>query len=308
MAEAGPRIAVIGSSNMDLVIQAARIPAVGETVLGGEFVMVPGGKGANQAVAAARLGADVLFIARLGRDLFASRSMENFRDNGVDTRYVLKTARVPSGVALIMVDKDGGNSILVAPGANSHLMPDDVHAAREDIALCGAVVAQLEVPIETVEYTAELASELGIPFILDPAPACELNAELLSRVDVLTPNESEATALTGMHVHDRQTAAMACERVLAKGVKTVIVTMGAEGFVLGDDEGTAFVEPCKVEAVDSTAAGDAFTGSLAMGIAMGQSVRQASRLAGNVAALSVTKMGAQSSMPTRQEIERFMEQ
>ncbi len=290
---------------MDLVVKTSRIPQLGETVLGGDFVMVPGGKGANQAVAAAKLGAEVCFVARLGDDLFGQRSLANFEKEGVNTKYVALTPGIASGVALIAVDSAGNNVIVVAPGANSRLEPDDVKRAQGEIASAGAVVAQLEVPVETVECAAEMASAAGVPFILDPAPAQKLRPELLNQVTVLTPNETEAQILTGMEVSDEASASLAAERLLSSGVGAVIVTMGAKGFLLADGAEMTFVPALSVQAVDATAAGDAFTGSLAVGMAQGQSLRNAAEFAGRVAALSATRMGAQPSMPTRQEVEAF---
>jgi len=290
---------------MDLVVKAPRIPQLGETVLGGDFVMVPGGKGANQAVAAAKLGAEVCFVARLGDDLFGQRSLANFEKEGVNTEYVTSTPGVVSGVALIAVDSAGNNVIVVAPGANSRLGPDDVRRAQREIASAGAVVAQLEVPVETVECAAQMAHDAGVPFILDPAPAQKLRPDLLKQVTVLTPNETEAQILTGMEVSDEVTASLAAEWLLSSGVGAVIVTMGAQGFLLATGTTREFVPAVSVRAVDATAAGDAFTGSLAVGLAQGQSLREAAMFAGRVAALSTTRMGAQSSMPTRQKVEAF---
>ena len=301
-----PTIAVVGSSNMDLVVKSNRIPATGETILGGDFIMAPGGKGANQAVAAAKLGAQVFFIAKLGDDIFGSQSLNNFEKEGVNTKYVLQTKDAPSGVALIMVDDEGNNVIVVAPGANNKLTPEDVKEAESDIASSGALVAQLEVPIETIEFAAGLANKSNVPFILDPAPAQQLSEQLLKMVDVLTPNETEAQILTGIEVKDRDSASTAAQKLLECGVKNVILTMGASGYLTVSNEGTEFVEARKVTAVDSTAAGDAFTGSLAVGLAKGQSLSEAALFANNVAAVSVTKMGAQPSMPTVQEVEAFI--
>lgn len=305
-ASAEARIVVVGSSNMDLVVKSSRIPVVGETILGGDFLMVPGGKGANQAVAAARLGAHVHFVARLGDDMFGRRSLENFKEAGVDTTHVTLSAEAPSGVALIMVDAHGNNVIVVASGANALLSPDDVHKAESDIASAGAVVTQLESPLETVQATAQLAHAAGVPFVLDPAPAQPLGPELLKLVDVLTPNETEAQILTGIEVTDEASGRAAAEELLSAGVKTVILTMGAQGFLLVNREKVEFVNAREVVAVDSTAAGDAFTGSLAVGMAQGQSLSEAGAFANCVAALSVTRMGAQPSMPTRQEVGDFM--
>jgi ribokinase len=302
------RIVVVGSSNVDLVVKAPRIPAVGETILGGDFIMTPGGKGANQAVAAAKLGAEVYLVARLGQDVFAQQSLGKFEKEGVRTDYIFRTAEVPSGVALITVDRAGENVIVVAPGANQKLSPRDVQEARSAIVSSGALVAQLEVPLETVTFAARLAHESGAPFILNPAPAQELDAELLARVDVLTPNETEAGILTGAEVTDENSARAAARKLLERGVKSVVLTMGAKGFLLAGDEKTEFVPAIKVDAVDATAAGDAFTGALAVGLAQGQTLLAAAAFANYVAALSVTKMGAQSSLPTRDAVERFIEQ
>ena len=302
------KVIVVGSSNMDLVVKSERIPAVGETILGGDFLMVPGGKGANQAVAAARLGAEVYFIARLGEDIFAEASLKNFRKVGVKTKYINRTSNAPSGVALIAVDNKGNNLIVVAPGANSMLSVEDVQKAESDIENSGAVVAQLEIPIETVEFAAQLAHKHKVPFILDPAPARDLSPELLQKVDVLTPNETEAQMLTDVKVEDEKSARTAAEKLMAAGVRSVIITMGSTGDLLAQNGSFDFVEAPKVKAVDSTAAGDAFTGALACGIAAGKSITEAAAFANCVAAVSVTKMGAQPSMPTRKIMEDFKKQ
>ncbi len=292
---------------MDLVVKSPRIPAVGETILGEDFIMTPGGKGANQAVAAAKLGAEVYFIAKLGDDIFAEQSLKNFKKEGVNTKYVIQTNQAPSGVALITVDDVGNNVIVVAPGANQKLSPDDVKKAQSSIASSGALVAQLEIPLETVEFAAQLANDSGVPFILDPAPAQKLSPELLKMVDVLTPNETEARILTGVEVtSNRDSARTAAKKLLECGVRSVILTMGANGFLLAADDKMEFVPAVKVDAVDATAAGDAFTGSLAVGLAQGKTLADAATFANYVAALSVTKMGAQSSMPTREAVESFV--
>jgi ribokinase len=257
-------------------------------------------------VAAAKLGADVYFIARLGDDVFAEQSLNNFKKEGVNTKYVIQTKEAPSGVALIIVDDAGNNVIVVAPGANQMLSPEDVKRAESDIASSGALVAQLEVPLETVEFAARLANNCGVPFILDPAPAQELRPELLKMVDVLTPNETEAQILTGIEVTNEDSARTAAKKLLECGVKSVILTMGAKGFLLANDDRMESVPAVKVDAVDATAAGDAFTGSLAVGLAQGREFFDAALFANQVAALSVTKMGAQSSMPTREAVESFV--
>ncbi|MHC4173856.1 MAG: ribokinase [Planctomycetota bacterium] len=303
-----PEIVVVGSSNMDLVVKSPRIPAMGETILGEDFIMTPGGKGANQAVAATKLGAEVYFIAKLGYDVFAEQSLNNFKKEAVNTKYVTQLKESPSGVALITVDDAGNNVIVVAPGANQKLSAEDVKEAESDISSSGALVAQLEVPLKTIEFAAELANDSGVPFILDPAPAQKLSPALLKMVDVLTPNETEAQILTGIEVTDEISARMASENLLECGVKAVILTMGAKGFLLATNDRTEFVPAVKADAVDATAAGDAFTGALAFGLAAGRKLFDAALFAGHVAALSVTKMGAQSSMPTAEEVESFMKE
>jgi len=279
---------------------------VGETILGRDFIMTPGGKGANQAVAAAKLGAEVYFIAKLGEDVFAEQSLSNFTKEAVNTKYIIQTEQTPSGVALITVDDAGNNVIVVAPGANQTLSPDDVKRAESDIASSGALVAQLEIPLETVEFAAQSANNCGVLFILDPAPAQKLSPELLKMVDVLTPNETEAQILTDIEVTDEDSACIAAKKLLECGVKSVILTMGAKGFLIADNDRIKFVSAVNVDAVDTTAAGDAFTGSLAVGLAQGKTLYNAALFANYVAALSVTKMGAQSSMPTREAVESFI--
>jgi len=287
-----PKIVVVGSSNMDLVARSPRIPVTGETILGGDFIMTPGGKGANQAVAAARLGA----------------SLAGFKETGINTDYVTQTADASSGVALITVDDEGNNAIVVAPGANGRLTRDDVETARSVIASAGALVVQLEVPLDTVEYAVAAAHDHHVPVVMDPAPACELGWDLLAKLDVITPNETEAQIVTGVEVTDVDSARAACKSLLERNVRAVALTMGSKGFLAACDEGLEFVEAVEVDALDTTAAGDAFAGALAVGLANGQSFLEAADFAGYVAALSVTKMGAQASMPSRQEVEAFRQE
>lgn len=306
MGQNKPKIIVVGSSNMDLAVKSPRIPSKGETILGGDFIMTPGGKGANQAVAAAKLGAEVYFIAKLGDDIFGWQSLSNFQEVGIHTEYVEQTQDAPSGVALITVDDAGDNMIVVAPGANLKLSTEDVEQAQRAIDSSGAVAAQLEVPLETVEFAAGLANNADVPFILDPAPAQKLSYEFLRMVDVLTPNETEAEILTGIKVTDESSALLAAKDLLNRGVKAVILTMGSKGYVLATKDRVQFVSAVKVDAVDATAAGDAFTGSLAVGLAQGKTLKDAALFANHVAALSVTKMGAQSSMPDAEQVENFI--
>ncbi len=301
-----PKIVVVGSSNMDLVAKAPKIPVTGETLTGTDFFMVPGGKGANQAVAAAKLGAEVVFVARLGNDIFASKSLENFKSVNINTKHIKQLDGVPSGIAIIAIDDNGQNIIIVVPGANGKLMPEDIDEAADDIAAAGAVVCQLEVPIETVERAARIAHEKNVPFILDPAPARPLSDELLGMVDIITPNETEAQTLTGIEVTDEKSASEAADALLAKGVKTAIITLGEKGLLIVDSDGREMIPANQVKALDSTAAGDAFTGSLACRLAQGDSLKTAAVYANAVAAVSVTRLGAQPSMPTAEEVDKFV--
>lgn len=300
-----PRIVVVGSSNTDMVVKSARIPAPGETVLGGEFFMAAGGKGANQAVAAARLGGEVWFVARVGDDLFGRTAVENFKQEGIVTDYVTKDPRKPSGVALILVDKHGENVISVAPGANAELSPDDVRKARPAIEQADVVLIQLEVPLETVIEAARIGSESGTAVILNPAPAQPLGDLLLRQVTVLTPNETETELLTGVAVTDPAGQAKAAQDLRRRGIQTVVMTLGGAGsFLFAADTGE-MVPTVKIDPVDTTAAGDAFNGALAVALAEGRELRQAVRFANLAGALAATRLGAQPSLPTRAEVEKL---
>lgn len=300
------KIVVVGSSNIDMVVKTDRIPRAGETVLGGEFVMVPGGKGANQAVCAAKLGADVSLVSRIGNDVFGEMSLANFHREGVDTTFVVKDDLHASGVALIAVDRNGENAIVVAPGANTALSPEDVNRAEEAIAAADAIVLQLEIPQETVAHTVELARSHGKRVVLNPAPIRQFPMHILRHVDVLTPNQHEAASLIGAEGEgnnlDVQEAVAA---LLDMGVAAVIITLGSDGAYVATHERAEKIEAVKVPVVDTTAAGDAFTGSLACALAEGKDLFEAARFAAKVAGISVTRMGAQSSMPTRYEVESY---
>ena len=280
-----PKIVVVGSSNTDMVVKADRIPAPGETVLGGAFVMVAGGKGANQAVAAARLGAEVSLVARLGADTLGDQAIAGYRNDGILTDLVVRDPDRPTGVALILVDAKGENSITVALGANEALLPDDVDRAADRIRAADAVVMQLEVPLAAVERAAAIAAAAGVPVILDPAPAPDggLPASLLRNVTCLKPNESEAERLTGIPVVDTASAERAALVLRGLGPRIVIITLGSQGAVIVDDAGARHVPAYCVTAVDTTAAGDAFTGAFA-----------------------ATRMGAQPLLPTRAELDAFL--
>lgn len=301
-----PRILVVGSSNTDMIIKLDRIPRPGETILGGAFVTAAGGKGANQAVGAARAGGQVTFIARVGRDMFGDQAVAGFVKDGINADYVTRDKTNPSGVALIFVAKDGENSIAVAGGANAKLSPADVRKAKAAFAGASVLVMQLETPLETVQAAADLAAKAGVRVIVNPAPAQPLPDKLLNRVSILTPNETEAELLTGIAVKDDVSAAAAATKLRARGVRTVIITLGARGAFVATESGEQLVPGFKVKAVDTTAAGDIFNGALAVALAEGKPLELAVRFANAAAAISVTRLGAQPSAPTRREIERFL--
>jgi ribokinase len=299
-------IVVVGSSNTDMIIRVPRIPRAGETLLGGEFLTAAGGKGANQAVGAARAGGKVALIARVGRDAFGDQAIASLRRDGVDVSCVFRDKLAASGVALIFVAKDGENSIAVAGGANAKLSPADVKKAAGVIRSAAVLVAQLETPLATVTAAAELAVKAGVPVILNPAPARPLPNSLLELISILTSNETEAELLTGIKVTDEAAAAKACAKLRSRGVRTVILTLGERGAFLADVDGQRRVPGFKVKTVDSTAAGDIFNGALGVALAEGKTVLDAVRFANAAAALSVTRLGAQPSAPIRADIEKFL--
>ncbi len=299
-------IAVVGSLNMDLVIRSPRIPQPGETILGGELHTVPGGKGANQAVAAARLGARVSMIGRVGQDAFAAPLLENLAADGIDHAFVLQDGESATGVALIVVDDNGENSIVVSSGANMRLCPADVEAAAPAIAAADLLILQLEVPLETVIRSAELARAHGVKVVLNPAPAQPLPARLLSMVDVLVPNESEAALLTGLPASTQAEAEEAVGALLGSGVGTVILTLGERGALPARQGEMQVVPAFEVKPVDTTAAGDAFVAGLAVALAEGRELYDAVRWGNAAGGLAATKLGAQTSLPTRQALERLL--
>lgn len=299
-------VLVVGSSNTDLVIRVPRIPRPGETVLGGAFSSAAGGKGANQAVAAARAGGRVTLVARLGDDLFGREALAGLGRDGIDTRFVLTTPGAPSGIALITVDERGENSISVASGANALLSVADVGTAAGAFAAADIVLLQLESPLGTVEAAAGEAGKRGVPVILNPAPARELGDALLAGVSVLTPNEHEAELLTGIAVRDGRSAREAARRLLDRGPRTVVVTLGERGVYALSEGFDGAVPAFPVRAVDTTAAGDVFNGALAVALAEKLALPEALRFAQAAAAVSVTRPGAQPSAPTRAEIEALL--
>lgn len=286
---------------MDMVVKASHIPVPGETVLSGSFFMNPGGKGANQAVAVARLGGNTMFIAKIGNDIFGKQSTQLFDDEGIDTRFLLSDEELPSGVALITVDLKGENSIVVASGANANFFPSDLDSALEEILNADILLMQLEIPLETVFFVAKAVSQKKTKVILDPAPASELSKELLHYIDIITPNQTEAEMLSGVKVFDVESAEAAARIIYEKGVENVIITLGNSGAVICQKGQMHFVRAPVVEAVDTTAAGDVFNGALAVALSEGKTLIKAVEFACMVAAISVTKMGAQSSIPYRNE-------
>lgn len=296
------KIIVVGSTNMDMVVKTSHIPEPGETVLGGTFFMNPGGKGANQAVAVARLGGDVIFVSKMGNDVFGKQSSRLYDEEGIDTRYLLSDDELPSGVALITVDSEGENSIVVAPGANAALSIADVNDALKDISANHIVLLQLEIPMDTVTFVALTAAQRGARVILNPAPAAALSRELLQHINILTPNETEASILSGIKVIGIDTAKQAASAIRDLGVANVVITMGESGaLVFAGGEFHAVKAPA-VDPVDTTAAGDVFNGALAVALSEGKDLVTAVDFACEAASLAVTRMGAQSSIPYRNEL------
>jgi ribokinase len=296
------RIAVIGSSNTDMVIKTSKLPIPGETILGGKFFMNPGGKGANQAVAAARLGAKVSFIAKTGDDVFGKQARQIFENENINTDYLVTDPGHPSGVALITVDAKGENCIVVAPGSNGYLSQGDIDLAREEILRSDIVLMQLEIPLETVVYAANLAFDAGKKVILNPAPAAQITDELLSKLYLITPNETEAELISGIPVKDIESATLAARNLFGRGVKVVIITLGSKGALLYTGDDAKLIPSPKVEAIDTTAAGDVFNGAIAVAISEGLELEKAVEFACKAAAISVTRMGAQASAPYWKEI------
>jgi ribokinase len=296
-------ICVIGSSNTDMVVKTGKLPAPGETVIGGSFLMNPGGKGANQAVSAARLGGRVLFVAKVGNDMFGKQAIRQFQHEKIDSRFVITDPDHPSGVALINVDANGENSIVVAPGSNASLKYSDVQPAFDQLSDQDIILLQLEIPLHTVEYAVKKGFERGCRIILNPAPAQTLTNETLSCLHFITPNETEAELLTGVKVFDEQTARLAAEKLHGTGVKNVIITLGSKGAYLHNEVTSQLISAHPVTALDTTAAGDCFNGALAVALSENVNLPEAVVFACKVASVSVTRMGAQASIPNRKEVE-----
>lgn len=299
-----PKIVVVGSANTDMVVQVQHLPEPGETVLGGDYIQSLGGKGANQAVAAARLGAEVTFIARLGRDTFGDASVAAYQADGIDTKYITRDEKASSGVAVIMVSHSGENIIAVAQGANAKLSPDDIIAAENAIENANCLLVQLEIPLKTVQAAIELAMKHHVPVILNPAPATKLPDHLLEMVDYLTPNETEAAFLGGYHSAKHAIDGAYLFKSQFK-IKNLVITLGEKGTAIIGYR-NQIVPPFRVQTVDTTGAGDAFNGALAVAIAEGDNLVDAVKFANAVAALSTTGSGAQLSMPSRDQVSKFL--
>ncbi len=299
----GKSIVVIGSSNTDMTIKAESLPKPGETVIGGVFYMSQGGKGANQAVAAARLGGKVTFICKVGSDQFGDQSLDCYDQEGIDTSLVSRCDGVASGVALITVDSNAENCIVVASGANACLSEDDIIKARAEIGRAGLVLMQMETPVETIGFVTEIAAAAGVRVILNPAPAMDIPDRLLKMLYIITPNKTEAGMLSGVEVVDWESACRAADVIAGRGVPVVIITLGAQGALVRDGGSYHRVEAEKVEAVDTTGAGDTFSGALCVALSEGASILDAVRFACKASAISVTRMGAQTSIPTRDEVD-----
>lgn len=288
---------VVGSSNTDMVIKAERIPKPGETILGGDFFMNQGGKGANQAVAASRLGASVAFISKLGKDIFGDQAIKSLEKENINTKYIAVSQTIHSGIANIILGESGENSIVVAPGANYDLKKEDIDVALTDLREAKMILLQLEIPLEIVKYVIRLGRRLGKKIILNPAPAHNLSDEIFVSLFAITPNETEAELLTGIKVTDEVSAHKAALLLRNKGVENVVITMGSKGAYLFTDKVQKLIPGHKVKAVDTTAAGDTFNGAFAVALLNGLGIEQSIDFANKAAAVAVTRLGAQCGIP-----------
>lgn len=296
------KIIVIGSSNVDMVVRTSHLPAPGETILGGEFFMNQGGKGANQAVAIKRLGGNLIFMAKLGNDVLGRQSVGYFKKEGIDTRYIAFDEDSASGVALISVDDHAENSIVVASGANMLLNEQDVDKMLEEMCEGDILLMQLEIPLQTVEYAARKAFGKGVKVVLNPAPARSLPKELFRHLYMVTPNRIEAEMLTGIKIANDADVEKVAEEICVMGVKNVIITLGSKGCLIREEGVSYRIDAFKVEPVDTTAAGDTFNGALCVGLSEGMDLKQAAVMASKASSIAVTRMGAQSSIPYREEL------
>lgn len=301
------RILVIGSSNTDMTIKSDNLPLPGQTILGGRFVMGPGGKGANQAVAAKRLGGNVEFICKVGHDIFGKNAADGYKKEGIDISHILYSTE-PSGVALILVDKTGENVISVAPGANGDLSVEDIESIANVIKEADYLILQLEIPTDAVIRAAKIAHEAGVYVILNPAPACKLPNELFQYISLITPNQTETELMTGVKLINEQSFITAVENFNRMGVKDVIITLGSKGSLVCYGGENEFVPAIKVDAVDATAAGDTFCGAVCVALSQGKNLKEAAVFATKAASLTVQKMGAQDSIPSITDINMFSNQ
>jgi len=299
----GNKIIVIGSSNTDMVIQTLKLPQPGETILGEKFFMNPGGKGANQAVAAARLNGNISFVCKLGTDIFGENAVKAFIKEGIDTSLIFHDEKNPSGVALITVDGNAENCISVALGANAHLNPQDIVSIEKIFDEVDFMLLQLEIPINTIEYIVRKAVEKNIKIILNPAPVQYLSKEILGNLFLITPNKTEAEFFSGIKITDQNSAEMAAKKISALGVRNVIITLGAKGALVYEEDKVEIVPAIKVKAIDTTAAGDVFNGALLVALAEGKSIIEATHFGCKASSIAVTRLGAQSSAPYRKEVD-----
>ncbi len=298
------KICVIGSLNMDLVINTPRIPVIGETIIGNGFMTVPGGKGANQAVAAARLGGEVTMVGNVGDDLFGVSLKENLNINNVNSQNVKTLENVPTGVAIVVIN-EGNNYIILDSGANFKISPEDISNLENVIKNSDILLLQMEIPQDAIERAVDIARKYGIKVLLNPAPARELSNDFLEKVDILTPNESECEYITGLKLSTFEDASIAIKCIMGKGVKQVVITLGGRGVVYNSGEKILHKPVPMVEVVDTTAAGDSFTGALAVALTKGMSIDDAIDFANVVGTITVTKKGAQTSLPFLEELEKF---
>ncbi len=300
------KVVVVGSYNTDLRIKTERIPLPGETIIGGVFSEGGGGKGANQAVAAARSGAEVSFIARVGNDVLGKEGIQKLLEEKINTKYIFQDRDVSTGVAFIVIDKQGENSIVVASGANARLNPADIETAHEEISCANVLLVQLESPIEAIRKAIKIAHENGTTVILNPAPAQPLDRELLLEIDIITPNKVEAEMITGIKANDEEGLCSIVRKFFEYGIKNVLITLGSKGIYAGIPGVMNLIPAFQVNSIDSTGAGDIFSGSLAAFLSEGMPIEKAMNMASACASISVTRLGAQNSAPFRKEIENFI--
>ena len=300
------KVVVVGSYNTDMTIKTKKLPGPGETVIGGHFSKGGGGKGANQAIAAARIGAEVTFVARVGNDLLGSEGIKRLNEEHINTKYIYRDNELPTGVAFIVVDDKGENSIVVASGANANLSPTDVESASDEFSSADILLIQLESPIESVYASIKSAHDNGVTVILNPAPAQELDNHILKYVDIITPNIVEAEMLTGIKVTDVNSLQSIVNRFFDYGINDVIITLGSKGYFAGAHDAMKIIPALNVAPIDTTGAGDVFSGSLAAFLSEGMTIEKAARMANAAASVSVTRLGAQDGAPKRVEIENFV--